>query len=406
MFSATRRISLLIDGQIFDYWTRVSITRDMSEISASFEVELRDGARNLQSWPYASATGPGSPFAICQPITVLIDNEPVLIGYVDEVHPKSGENGLSVTLSGRDKTGDLVDCAASIKGPTEFKGLTLDKIAEKICEPFGISVRAEADVGDPFDKFSIDVGETAMSAIEKGARQRALLVMSDGIGALILTQSGKTRAPGDLRFPGNIIESSGAFSAKERFSDYYVKGQISNGGAKKRGKAGLDVTAQPLGADEPLPQPDPKRESKSVSSMGHAKDEEITRYRPSVSQVRTQAKQKDAQTQAEWQARTAKSKGEKLEYKIFDWRINGMLWRPNQLCFVDDSYQDINRDMLIDGVTFTYSNDETGTSLRLTGPYAYDLQEEGERKKNRKNKGKKGKGGGSKGGLDGTAHAL
>ena len=406
MFDITRRVSLLIDEQLFDYWTRVSIIRDMSEISASFEVELRDGARNLSSWPYASVTGPDSPFVICKPVTVLIDNELVLIGYVDEVHPKAGENGTSVTLSGRDKTGDLADCAASVKGPTEFKGLTLDKIAQKICDPFGIEVRAEADVGDPFDKFSIDVGETALSAIEKGARQRALLVMSDGIGGLILTQSGKTRAPADLIFPGNIIESSGSFSAKDRFSDYYVKGQVSNGGAKSRGKAGLDVTAQPLGADAPTPKPDPKRENRSVSSYGHAKDEEITRFRPSVSQVRTQAKSKDAQTQADWQARTAKSKGEKLEYPVRDWRMNGTLWRPNQLCFVDDAFQDINRDMLIDGVTFDYDGNANRTNLRLTGPYAYDLQEEGERKKNKKSKGKGKSNGKSGGGLDGTAHAL
>jgi len=401
----TRRVALEIDGLILNWWTEVSIERDLAEISGSFELTMRDPARSLQSWPYATPDHPFLP-----PInwgaraTISIDGEPVLIGWVEDVNPTVGDSP-SLSIAGRDVTGDLVDCSAAPTGPTEFFGLDLLEIAQRICEPFNIPVTADVDVGEPFDKFALDCGETAMSAIEKGARQRALLIVSDGIGGLVLTRSGQTRAPGDLFLPGNLISSSGKFSSRERFSDYYVKGQSGGGKGKKGSKAGLDGTAQPLGegSASDAPRPDASASKNQVTILGHAKDEEITRYRPIVAQTRTEASMVDAQTQAEWMARVAEGKGTQFEGEVRDWRINGGLWRPNELVMVDDAYQDLNRDLLISGICYSYNDQGERTRLRLVGPEAYDLIPMANRKKNRKRKGKKGKGGGA---LDGTAQGL
>lgn len=405
----TRRVTLNIDGAVLDYWTDISIERNLSEITGSFELTMRDPARSMQTWPYATEDFPFLP-----PIdwgglaTLSIDNEPVLIGWVEDVNPVSGENPM-LSIAGRDVTGDLVDCAASTKGPTEFKNLTLLEIAKRICKPFGIEVTTDVDAGDVFDKFTLDVGETAMSAIEKGARQRAFLIVSDGIGGLVLTRSGQTRSPGELYNPGNLITSSGRFSSRERYSEYWVKGQASKAGGKRGSKPGLDVTAEPLEADDSTPQPDPTFEESGVTLFGYVKDEEIKRYRPIVSQARTEVKKQSAQTQAEWMQRVAKGKGTQFEGEVYGWHMNGGLWRPNELVFVDDLYQDLNRDLLISGVNYTFGENGERTKLRLCGPEAFDLLPEGDRTKNRKRKsGKKTGTGGSSGGsgLDGTAQAL
>lgn len=411
----TRRVALQIDGVVLDYFTDVGITRDLAEISASFELSMRDPARSLQAWPYATPDYPFLPPINWGGEAILsIDNESVLIGWVDDVNPVAGDNP-SLSIAGRDKTGDLADCTANPTGPSEYKNLDLLEIAKRLCKPFGISVSADVDVGEPFKRFTIDKSETVLSALEKGARQRAVLIVSDGIGGLLLTRSGQTRAPGNLILPGNIISSSGKYSMRERYSDYYVKGQAERAGGKRQAEPALDVTAQPLG-DNGMARAAPRRskpdagfEKAGVTIQGHARDEEITRYRPLVSQAKTQCTAVSAQTQAEWMARVAEGKGTQFSALVKDWRIEGGLWRPNELALVDDAYQDVNRDLLISGVEYRYGEGGEETGLRLVGPEAFDLIPMADRKKNKKRKGGgkgKGKGKKSSGPLDGTAQGL
>jgi len=397
---ATRRVKAEINGMIFDYWTRVAIDRDLSEICGSFQLELVDTARNLASWPYATPGHPIAPLAWGDHVEISVDDELILVGWIDDVNPTAGENGLGLSISGRDVVGDLVDCAAVVEGPTEFKGLDLLQIAQRILKPFGLKAVADVDVGEPFDRYTIDCGETALSALEKGARQRGLLITSDGIEGIVFTRSGQKRGAGDLYLPGNLLDSSGAFSGRDRFSDYYVKGQAERAGGARRRKAALDATAEPL---SPGTQPPPSEELRGVNIMGHAKDPEVRRYRPTVSMTRSQATAQSAQTQAEWMMRTRRAKSDKLDYLYPDYRgATGRLWRPNELSFVADTYQVVERDMLTSGVTFLYDERGTQAQLRLTGPEAYDLEPEEDRRCNKKGR-KRSRSGGP---LDGTANRL
>lgn len=398
---ATRRVKAKVNGRTFDYWTRVAIDRDLSEICGSFQLELRDSARNLASWPYATPGHPIAPLAWGDRIEISIDDELVLVGWIDDVNPTAGENGIGLSIAGRDVVGDLVDCAAAVEGPTEFKGLDLLQVAERLLKPFGLTASADVDVGEPFDRYTIDCGETVLSALEKGARQRGLLITSNGIDGIVFTRSGQTRGAGDLSLPGNLWESSGSFSGRDRFSDYYVKGQAERAGGARRGKAALDATAEPLSAE--APPPPPSEELRGVNIMGHAEDPEVTRYRPIVSMTRSQATAQSAQTQADWMMRTRRAKSDKLDYLYPDYRgSTGQLWRPNELSLVSDTYQVVERDMLTAGVTFIYDERGTQAKLRLTGPEAYDLEPEEDRRSNKKG-GKRRKRGGP---LDGTASRL
>lgn len=389
----TRRVTLTVGGMPYSGWTAVEIVRDIADLSGAFTVELRDAARSGATFPFATAAVLTSSIAAGQAVTVAIDGEPVLVGYIDDVNPVASEQWVHVTIAGRDKTGDLIDCAAAPTGPSEFKGLTLTQIAQRLAKPFGITVRAEVDVGKAFARFVVDAGETVRSAIEKAARQRAVLVTSDGVGGLVLTQGGVTRAAGALIFPGNVFESEGRFSWRERFSDYYVQGQ-----AEKAGR-GFDRTAAPLDATTP-PRAAPVTpaadgEDKGVVITGHAKDETVTRYRPAVSVARTQTTAAPAKTTAEWMARTARSKASVIEHTVKDFRAGssgataslleraGALWRPNQLVFVEDAYQGVSRDMLIAAVAYRFTERRGAhTKLKLVGPSAFDLLPEGEREQN------------------------
>ncbi|MTW19356.1 Mu P family protein [Rhodoplanes serenus] len=368
----TRRIALHLDGGIYAQWTRAEIHRDIGELSGSFRLELRDPEASAASWPYASLIEAAASPAPGLAVTVTIDDEPVLIGWVDDVEPEAGEDGIRVSIAGRDKTGDLIDCAAQPKGPSEFKALKLDALVRKLVAPFGLSVRAEVDVGEKFDRAVIDAGETVRSAIEKWARQRAVLVTSDGVGGIVLTRSGRTRGPGDLIFPGNVIRSLGHLSWRERFSDYYVQSQAEKAAKLDRTAAPLDATAAPK--SEPV-KPDKAAEEAGVVITGHRRDAAVTRWRPTVSPSRSATYKAPAKTVAEWMARGAKAKSRRIEHTVKGYRgASGGLWRPNQLVFVRDTFVGLNRDMLIAGVVYAYDEREGETTrLSLVGAQAYDL---------------------------------
>lgn len=375
----TRRVTLSVDGQRFDWWTSVEIVRDLAEISGSFTVELHDFARARRTFPGIEprgATPPAiEPGAACE---LAIDGETVLIGHVDEVKITWSDSQLTFAVSGRDSTGDLVDCAASVDGPVEWRNLKLDEIARRICAPFGIAVRAEADMGDPFPVFSIEVAERAMEAIERGCRQRAILAVSDGVGGLLLTQGGTRRGPAPLTLPGNVHQAVLNRDWKERHSEYVVKGQTR---PPRAGGPALVSSVPPIDAGAPEPaRPRQAQERAAIVMTGRARDAEITRHRPAVRLSKTQSGGASVQTQADWMLRVARGKGETLTYTVLDWRAGEerTLWRPNELVTVDDPLAGVLGDMIVAAVTFQHGEKGTLTELKLLGPEAFDLVPEGD----------------------------
>lgn len=403
----SRRVALIVEGRRYDAWTQVTIIRDLGEIAGSFDLDLDDLGRSSSALP-AGLHGGGLPFAKFQAVTLQLDGETVLVGWIDTVAPSIGGGTLGVRVGGRDRTGQLVDCAAAPFGPVEYRSIKLEALAAKLCEPFGVTVRAEVDTGDPIAKVSIDSGETVMSCLEKYARKRAVLLVSDGVGGLILTRSGKGRAPGDIRCPGNVVSSQGQFDGREQFSPVVVKGQAEHGAGKRAMKAPLDAEAVPLDA-APAPAADGDAptgvESRATSIMGIAWDDTVPLWRPAVKTPRAKGSLKDADTEAKWWVSTARGKAESCGYTLADWRENGVLWRPNEMTMVADAYQLLEKDLLVAGVNYTYGADGTRAELRVCGREAYDRLPEGDDEGG--GSGKSGKGKTRKStDLDGTAEAL
>jgi prophage tail gpP-like protein len=193
---------------------------------------------------------------------------------------------------------------------------------------------------------------------------------------------------------------------RERFSDYFVKAQAEKNGGRRGARPGLSANDAPrvTAADAPGPVDGRPAEGGGALVMGHARDTEITRWRPFVAASRTQASSVDAQTQAEWHKRTRRGKGETLNHVVEDYRSGGRLWRPNELADATDRWARIARDMLVAGVVYTYGAEGVRTRLKLTGPEAYDLLPEDERRGQRGPDAEEG--GGREAGLDSEASPL
>ena len=390
---ATRRVVATVAGLVLDRWIRITISRSLGEISGSFVLELRDDVRNLATWLYASFGSIG-PLVIGQRIVITIDGETVLVGWVEDVQADAGDGEVRLAIAGRDITGDLVDCAAAPEGPVEYFKLTCAQLGERLVQPFGLSCRCDVDPGEPFDKCSIDAAETVVSVLEKHARQRKLLVTSDGVEGLVLTRSGQEPAAGPIVFPGRgVMRSSGTFAARDRFSHYFVKGQAEKAGGARARSAPMTPGTTPGGRTDGAAAAHRARngggnitdsggrrgggrvrsaERGGVENHGLALDPEITRWRPIVAMMKSQESAGGAQQQAEWMTAVHKARGINLAYTVADWRgASGALWRPNTIARVRDRYQQVDEDLLIDAVDLIYGEEGAVAELRLVGPEAY-----------------------------------
>lgn len=410
----SRSIVLKVDGKLYDHWTSASVTRDLNDFAGSFQFELRDDQRSLATFDFASVADGPFGFRPGLKAECLVDGQTVLSGFIENVHPQIDERSCSVSISGKDKAGDLADCTAAPKGPAEYKNVKLEDACKRIAEPFGVKVRSEIDTGEPFPRYGLDLSETGLSAIEKGARQRHALVMSDGTGGVVLTRTGAQKAPGDLTLPGNVKSSSGSFSHKGRYSKTTVRGQAEAAATARDGRAAPLSAGGSPSAPENRQASDgsaTERERRGVTAEGEAEDDEITRYRPIVHLARSKAAEADCKDEADWRMRTARGNSEEVSYSVHGYGVAGKLWTVNQMVAVSDAFQMVERDMLISKVTYAESDAGKITDITVTSPEAFDKGPVKGRRTNRKKASKAARktargGSGGSGNLDTTAAEL
>jgi len=343
-------VTLQVNGVNYGGWQSVGITLGMEQIAGNFELTT------TERWPAQPEAWRINPGDACK---LLVGSTQVISGYVDDFAPSYDKESHTIKITGRDKTGDLVDCAAVHKSG-EWHNASLTRIATDLCVPFGIKVVAVINVGKPFSSFAIWHGETAFECLDRAARMRGVLLVSDGKGNLLLTRTGTNRIATALVKGVNIESASGQFSWKDRFSQYVVKGQTAMG----KGTWEHPVAGE-AAADE-----EPKHFFQTKASVP---DKSITRYRPHV----TIAYQGDGSTymdRATWERNIRVGKGNRVSYTVTGWEHAAGLWLPNNLVQVQDDYMGYTGDLLISQVRLTLS-EQSGSQAQmdLCLPEAFEL---------------------------------
>lgn len=381
----TRSFILEIEGAgEFDEWSVAEVTRDLKDFSGSFTFSLRDATRSIATFDFASPP----PIYRLRPgpaCKIYVDGNLELVGFIEKVTPNITADFAEVTITGRDKAGDLIDSAAAPNGPGEYRDIKLEDAAKKISQPFGLKVTNEIDTGQPFPRYPLGVSETALSAIEKGARQRHALVTSDGKGGLKITRSGSEAAPAALTLPGNMLGSSATFSHEGRHSETIVRGTSEKARGRREGRAAAQTPADPAKPPGDRQSGDgsaTERERLGTAITGRARDPEITRHRPIVHMAKTQPDDWSADDEADWRQRTARNDAEELTTSVWGYSVGGAPWRVNQLPMVRDNFQGIFRPMVISRTSKRYDDGGRITELNLTSPESFDKGSVGTRRTN------------------------
>ena len=339
----SNNISLTVNNQIISGWQKVRITRSVEKIPSDFDIEL------TESFPSSLSTISVLPGQACE---LKIGNDLVLTGYVDRYQPKIDDSSHTITMMGRSKCMDLVDCSAEWDG-CQISGTSAADIASKLAAKYGILVTLLQDevTLKPIQQFNMMYGETAGEIIERVCKFNALLYYDDVDGNLILSQVSKTDIASSGFTEGvNVQQASANFCADQRFSQYTVVIQAT-----------ATLGDQPKNGDSKSTVFDPgviRNRKKIIVAEGGYQGKEITEKR------------------AIWERNRREGRGYQIEVVTDTWRDSaGKLWTPNTLAPVNIPSMKLANVMFTIGEV-TYMLDENGTTARLVlmPPSAYSVE--------------------------------
>jgi len=329
--------SLVVGTVTHKGWTDLSVSRSMESLASSFDVLF------TERWSEKEEPIPIRKGDKCR---MKLDDETVVKGYIDSVPRGYDATQHGLRASGR-ALGDLVDCSAIYK-KGRWKNQSLLSIAKNLCDPFSVEVSAEVSLGDPFKTFAIQDGESVFDCLERACRMRGVIMQATPENALVFVNVGRYSTRTVLEFGKNILSANADSSDVDRFSEYTIKTQ-AGGNDDSYGKA----VAHP---------------------KCKVQDKGITRYRPLVVHVDSQATSAGLKARATWEMNVRAGRSERVTYRVAGWYCEEGLWQPNTLVQVRDPYIEINGELLIVSVKNTKNDQGTFTDLELCKKEAMTLE--------------------------------
>jgi prophage tail gpP-like protein len=326
-------VKITANGMSISGWTGIRITRGIELCPSSFDLSL------TEKFPGASdvIVTPGTP------CTVSIGDSLTITGYVDRFGIGIAGQDHSLSIQGRGKCSDLVDCSAKWQG-NQISGSSIVGIAQKLAEPYGIDVElvSGTEPSDPIPQFNFFIGETPWEVIEKIARHRQLLAYEDEHGTLLFDTVGSTAAKAGFTEGVNVETASVIFSMDERFSEYDVY------------TINTDILADAPG------------NSDNGNLQAQIKDQFVPRYRNKAFICETGASgQQLSLARAKWEMGRRFGRSYAVRITTDTWRDSPTtLWEPNTTVLLNlPSLKLVNQTWVISQVT--YRRDGSGTHADL-----------------------------------------
>jgi prophage tail gpP-like protein len=299
-------------------------------------------------------------------VKVFIDDNKVITGYIEDLAISYTAGSHSREVSGRDKTGDLIDSSIIQKN---YKQRNFIKMAEAVLKDNGYSdikvinnikklpiltVAASQDSSNFEDdeQPTTENGDSIASYLDRYAKKIQALLITDEDGNINVTNEGDQLAVGALISGGgqsNILSANISVSTTERYRFMEIYSQSSNDE--------FEVSTTPQNAvaiDSIIRSPRRKRMTMSTAS----KVISLTNL-------------------AKWNVNVRKAKGSRYNCRVqgfYTSRDKGLLWIPNTLVQLRDDKCQVSGQFLIQGVTYTKNESGSFTDLSIVEKGAFSVE--------------------------------
>lgn len=336
--------------------------------SASAEIRL-DALSNTFSFGAVSTKATPLPFKGGEACRVRVDGETVLTGTIEVVNVDYSDGGHSITLQGRDKTGDILD--SSLSPMSDLRApITLKSIIQKAIANIGADIKVVDEVNPaPFnaaeDLSAPEPGENAFEFMESHARKRQVLLTSNGSGDVVITGASSAKSAGALQNildaeDNNIIAGSVSYDLTGRYNAYKFASALNPISLLNAGDTGIGEV---------------------VAQEGNATDPNIRIGRQLVLVAEGPFSSDQDKLRAKWEANIRKARGRVYSVTVRGYRTGGDtgdLWAINTRVPIRDDFAGIDAEMLINTVTFGFdlqNGRQTVLSLLASNAYSLALEE-------------------------------
>lgn len=332
---------LLVNGQRYGGWKTVRVSHSMRAIASKFSVSVSE---RYPGDPGLLPIRPGDEAEF------YLGGQRVLVGHVDSRDAGFDAGSHTVSIAGRSKAADIVDCAPEL-GTYEFNGLTALQIAQRVAAPFGVTVEAEVAGLAPLDRFDIQPGETAFETIDRACKLAGVLPVARGDGGVVLTRESSAQTVTQLVEGENVKMASLQVDHSSRYARYIVAGQ----------HFGTDTFS---GFD-------------ASGIKAEAVDGNIRAARATFLRVSSNLTQAQAKERAQWEAANRSAVGTTIAVSVAGWQqANGALWPINRVVRARIPTLGVNGEFVIADAVYSQGAEGTQTDLTLAPRGAFIPQPE------------------------------
>jgi len=259
-------------------------------------------------------------------------------GYIDKAHPAVGDDGNLITISGRSKAGDIIDCTPDT-AQSEFKNQSFESLVNALVSPFGISASPNVSTGSIIKTANYEQGQTVFEFIKKEAIKKGLLLYSDESGNIVIDRAGTSSSGLNFVEGENILDCSASVDLSNRYSKYIVKGD-------QQSNQFID-------------------ETDATQAIAVATDSEI-RYRTLIIIVDGVADNEICEQRAKWEATIRQ--GKSLSYSV---KLQGWYFNLNQTCVLKSARIGANENLLISRIRNSFSENGKLCEMELVRPETF-----------------------------------
>lgn len=334
---------LTADGLMLTGWKSVRVTRSIEVATSSFLLTCSADANTLKLLGREGAAA-----------VISIGNDVVVTGWVETIETTMTPRAHVITVSGRGKLADIVDCSCDISSINPNTGLAA--LCTRIAKPYEVNV-VVSDNGTPealseipvLPRQLISITETAWEVVERFARYCGVLVFESELGELTISIAGTDQASSGVAIGQNVEAIVCTKSTLGTFSTYNAVLSAYSAGAD----------------DENIPN------LAAYTVIAHGQAGNAQRFRPTFFVAEQSATDRRfIEKRVNWMASRAYGRSHRVRVLVDNWRDSaGKPWTVNVNYPVSAASVGVpdNTMLLLTEVTFIL--DDNGTHAEMVfGP--------------------------------------
>lgn len=329
------KIHLEINGERYEGFTDIAINDSIESFSSSFSFSATVKENKLGVLLNEIRLGDEA--------KVFIDDNLKITGFIEDIEEEGDASSHSITFSGRDIGGDIIDSDIRQKS---YNQKNFELLINLVLKDNGFSIKVVNKVGllklETNEVIKTKQGETIFEFLDRYAKKLQVLLKISNKGELLIIREDdsvvKNMLINNYTADTNILSSRLKLSTVDRFNTIEIYSQSNN---KTHSKVG-------------------------VSQKGKATDPQIRTTRTRIALMNTATDNKTLNALAQWDVNLRRAKGSRYTCRVVGFYSSSKtIWQPNTLVDIIDYRAQIEGTFLVQGVQFVQNTQGSFTTLDI-----------------------------------------